>query len=632
MNPQRFRRVFCVFLACASFGLPATAHGQGELNKPYELHIVVHVARNRLLTDVFREGIERELRDGFQAALGDMGHVTVTHDHPRLAEVLTRGLQALDGWTDRSDLKTHFVLIDFSGVHYEIQAKQYDGTTGRASPVVRRDRTRDRDFVAKAAALLIKQDFGILGTVLTAPQGPQKTVQIELRGGGLGNLSRWVQKDEVFVLAPPGGGKSPALNWSLLQVQKAPAENARDGLCECRFFNRYQVPNIASYRCIKLGTVRTALRLRWMQETPRGLKPLGTQITVAIRRHGFDGEDAIKLSKNTGPTGLLDTVPQGDPKGMFEHVAFVSVTNGMRGKLPQVPIALVDDQPVVIEVNATQDANTLLTTRKTIWQRSVADSVTLQNLLFKRLGTLSAKGDQREEVIKEAEAGVKRSQEDHATLIAEKEELRKEVESKGSRFETPAEDRHLQALKDGENVLQQFITEQRKIDKTENDPKLKKWRSEVQAGKLLEKDLEIGEAIKIYERIKSEGFQNDELNRHLEELQKIWKPLDEKHTEAREFIYRTWPMLDSAGLEENLPKVRQAFDKCKAARDLISIQKLLKGTEAHADRLAKELSELHPDLVIGDEQKAMPLKKVSAEIVKLGNDINAFLAKAQPPS
>jgi hypothetical protein len=632
MNPQRFRRVFCLFLTAAPFGLTATAQAQGELNRPYNLHIVVHVARNRLLTDVFREGIERELRDGFRAALGDMGHVEVTHEHPRLAEVLTRGLQSLDGWTDRSDLKTHFVLIDFSGVHYEIQAKQYDGTVGRASPVVRRDRTRDRDFVAKAAALLIKQDFGILGTVLTAPLGPQKTVQIELRGGGLGNLSRWVQNGDVFDLAPPGGGNSPALRWSLLQVVKAPAEDARDGMCECRFFYRYRPPNIAGYRCIKLGTVQTALRLRWMQQTPRGLKPLTTLLNVAIRRHGFEGEDATKLTKSTGTNGLLETVRDPESKGVFTNVAFVSVTGGMRDPKPQIPIALVDDQPRVIEVNVTQDENTLFTAKRTSWQRSVSDSWMLQNNLFKRLVTLSSKGEQREEVIKEAEAGVKRSQQDRKDLQLEKEELLNEAKRNSIKLDTATEDRQLQGLADGEKVLQEFIDAQKKIEATENDPQLKKWRSEVERAKILEKDLEIGKAIDIYKQILKDGFDNQEVKKHLEELEAVWKPKDEKHEEARDFIYRVWPTVDSAGLEENLPKARQAFDKCKAARDIITIRKLLKGTEAHAVRLAQELEQLHPELQFDDETQAKLLKKISAEIVKLGKDINDYLSKAQPSS
>ena len=55
-----------------------------------------------------------------------------------------------------------------------------------------------------------------------------------------------------MVVKPEAGA-----SWSLLQVQEPPSEEAHDGLCKCRFFHRYRVPNLTGYRCIKLGTVQT---------------------------------------------------------------------------------------------------------------------------------------------------------------------------------------------------------------------------------------------------------------------------------------------------------------------------------------------------------------------------------------
>ncbi len=455
------------------------------MNKPYELHIVVHVAQNRILTRVFRERIERELHDGFQAALGDVGRVKVTHMHERLTEVLAEGLQSLSGWKDRSDIKTHFVLIDFSGVHYEIQARQYDGTSGRASPVVRHDRTRDPDFVAKAAALLIKQDFGLLGTVVSEPEGPRKLVKVELRGGGLGDLASWVRKDEVFALAPPGGSTSKALHWALLQVQEPPGDDKRDGLCVCRFFHRYKVSSIAGSRCIKLGTVQTALQLRWLQETPRGLKPLdgSSQLRVVIRRHGFEGEDATKLEKNTGQNGVLDT-NRDDENGVFAHLAFVSVTAGLPPPMPQVPVPLVDDQPVFIEVNAAKDANTLFTVSKAAWQSNVSESTIFQVNLFKELEALAAKSEQRNEVIQKAERGLERSRSDRASLLEQKAALIQEAKESRMRLETAREDHRLSDMEEGEQLLEQFIAKQKDIEASENDPKMKKMALRSGAGEV----------------------------------------------------------------------------------------------------------------------------------------------------
>jgi hypothetical protein len=611
-------------------GGEARAAGPGELSKPYHLRIVLHVAKNRLLTDVFRDRVERELRDGFQAGLGELGKVEVVRDHPRLPDVLANGLlQSLNTWRDRSDVKTHFVLIDFSGVHYEIQARQYDGPTGRPSPVVRRDRTRDRDFVAKAVALLVLHDFGVVGTVVTPPEGPQQQqrVKLELRGGALGDLSRLVQKDDVFVLAPPGGGSPPELRWSLLQVQDPPREGARDGACVCRFFHRYQVSGIAGYRCLKVGTTQTALRLRWMQEGPRGLTPLeATTLTLEVRRHGFTGEDATKLPKTTDAAGGVDTRRDGD-KGVFSHVAFVSVTGGLETK-PQVPVALVDDQPVVIEVNATQKTANLLSFRKAAWEGNVSESLLVQINLFKELEALGARPDQRGEVLARARAGLERTRADYKRLMDERAELLREAGATPP--STAREDQRLKDLQEGERLLERFINEQKKIEAEENDPKRKAWRSEVQRAQLLEKDYEIDKAIAIYRQVKQEGYQDAALDRHLAELEKLWKPVDAKHEAAREFIYRVWPTLDTAGLKENLEKARQALTECQRARDFIAIRKLFKATEAHAIRLEKEARELNPRINVDDEQPARRIQEVSPGVVKLGGDIQAYLQQNQP--
>ncbi len=598
-----------------------------EASTPYKLRLVVHVAQNRLLTDVFRDRLERELHDGFQAAMGEMGQVTAMHEHPRLKDVLERGLkQSLDDWKDRNDEKTHFVLIDYSGVHYEIQTRQYDGTIGRASPVVRRDRTRDRDFVVKAAALLVKQDFGVLGTVLEGPSGGKKLVKVELRGGALGDMARWIQKDDVFALAPPDGGEPLALRWSLLQVEQAPAEGARDGICLCRFYHRYQVANIVGYRCIKLGTVQTPLRLRWVRQMPKGAKtqPLALRLTVEIRRRGFEGEDATKRTKITDSSGVLETENYGKD-GVYAHVAFVRVIDGMEDPKPQVPIALVDDRPIFIEVNAAKDVDTLFAVRQTNWQNNVADLSQLQTNLFKRLETLGAKPDQRELVIAEAERGLKRLRDDRALLLQQKEELGEYARKKRRPFVTQREDKRMADSMEGEKILEQFLVEQKRIEAKENDPQVKKWLSAIENAKLLEKELEIGKAIDIYESVRKEGFKNDVLDAHLKDLQAMWKTVDAEHAEARNYIYLVWPTLDTEHLKDGLAKIRNALKKCEAAGDRTTIRKLLKGTETHALRLKKELDLLQPDLLQEDVEPAKLRKEISEQIVKLGTDMQEYL-------
>ena len=63
-----------------------------ETKKPYQVTVVLHVAKHRLLTPVFRDRVESEIRDGLQAALGDLAEVKIVYEHPKLAEVLEKGL------------------------------------------------------------------------------------------------------------------------------------------------------------------------------------------------------------------------------------------------------------------------------------------------------------------------------------------------------------------------------------------------------------------------------------------------------------------------------------------------------------------------------------------------------------
>jgi hypothetical protein len=351
---------------------------------------------------------------------------------------------------------------------------------------------------------------------------------------------------------------------------------------------------------------------------------------MQIRRHGFQGEDATLLQKSTGQGGVVTTTEIGE-KGVFANVAFVSVIGGMREPLPQVPIALVDDQPVLIEVNATQDADTLFTASKAAWQSDVAESRLVQINLFKHLAALGADVEKRAEVIQEAERALKRSKKDRANLMKQRTDLLKDAKDSKIKLDTAREDKRLAEIEEGERELANFITEQKKIEATENDPQRKKWLSEIGQAKLLEKDLEYGKALAIYEKIQKEGFQDAELDKHLKEVRQLWKPpADAEHKEARNFIYRVWPALDTAGLEENLPTARKAFERCQKAGDVISVRKLLKGIEGHADRLTKEFSELRPEINIDDEQPAKRIKKVSEALGKLLKEVQTYLQKSQP--
>jgi hypothetical protein len=540
--PAKDRLALLSCLCCLFVAGNASA---AERTEPYRLKLVLHVAKHPLLTDVFRDQVARELRDGLQAALGELARVEVTSRHDRLPDVLRRGLdRGLTGWAERSPYKTHFVLVDYFGVHYGVQARQYDGQLGMLSPVVRRERTRDRAFVARTAALLVAQDLGLWGTVTTDPDAGN--VEVELKGGGLkAPLARWVKEGDVFAL--------PRIPYTVLQVVKPPS----GGVCTCRVYSHYKLRSIRGQTCVKLGAVEAPLRLRLLQKTSSGLAPLEAALTVQVRRAGFEGEDATRLQQTADALRDVDTAREGE-KGKFNKLAFVAIAK-----------------------------------------------------------------------VREA---LKRSREDYEQVSAQRAELKKGEKklTDRERRELAVVDERLRQLKAGETELDAHVRELEKIEKEESDPVKREWRAQVQRGKLLEKEAEVGQAIAIYKKVLKEGYKSPDLVRHLADLEKAWQTRSADHEKARRFIYSTWPALRSSGeMQPQLANARDAFDVCRRAADTIAPRKMLLTTRKHAATLVAEAKTLNPKVNKEDIPAAKVLAEVSAALKKLDDDISAYLEKVK---
>jgi hypothetical protein len=612
-------------------GRPLYAALDPELKKPYDLVVVLHVSNHPLLTDIFRDRLARELGDGLQAALGDLARVRVVQEHPHLAEVLDKGLQqALDGWRERSGIKTHFVLVDFASDNYELQARQHDGLTGLASPVVRRDRTRDRDFVARAAALLVAEDFGVVGTV-QLPAEPA-VVKIDLKGGKLGvPLGRWVKKGEVFALVqvPEGPGAGRWVPYAVLQVEEPPADTG-DGSCTCRLFQPREAqltapPGSQGYLCLKLGTGRFPLRVRLVEAHPKQgtLTPIEESRTVQVRRHGFDGEEGTLIQGNSKDAGMFDTTDKGD-KGLFSNVAFLTVEVGPKSRA-RVAIPLVTDRVEQIPLSVTKDGSDLLRVRTDGWARNVADSYLVQTNLFQEIKDLTGNANQRAQALDKARATLKRTREDVSQLNSERQELVRDIArlDPANRPNLAASEDRLKKLQDGARELEGFLAELEKINKEENDPRRQHLRAEVERANLLAKEAELGKAIEVLRPVAKE-LNTPELQQRLKEWEEAWKPRNEKHAEARKFIYEVWPTLDTKGVGDKLAETETAFKTCKEVGDLYGPKKLLDATIAHGGRMEKELgmlNEVNPD----EEKKLKEIKELAGSLDKLVKEIDAYL-------
>lgn len=628
-------------LVLSAFGASARAQNarpDSESRQPYKLVVVLHLADNPALTDTFYDRVARELGDSLQADFGDLVEVQVVRKHPWLNEVLTKGLaSALKTWSIRDGVKTHFVLIDFNGVDYEIQTGQYDGITGQPNPVlvvekertpiVRKESTRDREFVAKTTAQMIERDFGLIASFSGWPRGSQpQTVQLEFKGASLAPLDRWVKKGDVFAVVkmPNGNGASEPVTNAIVQVQDAPT----NGVAAGQLFWRFQPPvGPVNFRCVKLGAVNGPLRLRLVKSSPMKkdtLEPIDA--TLEIRRLGFTGE-AQTVLKGATRHGIFDGSL--NPKdGVFDRVAFVSVVGNVRAV---VAVPLLTDQPYLIKLTDQNEADQFAEIDKEAWRRKVVESFGRLEYVISDIQKLVAKDGTVAEIIKKGENGLEVAQADYDQLIVDKQLYFKKPTSAEER-DLKAMDAYLNQIKTRIDELRKFVAQQKEIEAKEKDPETLKWRAKIEQGKLFEKELDYGKAITLYESVPMQ-FKTPELTKRIDDLKLLWDTKDEPFREARSFIYDVFPNLKgSLDIQKRLPEAEKAFAACKRLDNKVArvaAQKLLMGMEVLLPQLEEEAKPLNARVNVEDEPVVKRIQEVLTQLKSLHDETQRFVGNPE---
>jgi hypothetical protein len=347
-------------------------------------------------------------------------------------------------------------------------------------------------------------------------------------------------------------------------------------------------------------------------------------VVVQVRNQGFAGEIDVTLRPDEG--GYVETA--GRAKGVFGPLAFVYVdAQGAPLKNAQVPVAMVSDGLVVVPLSSAAEGSSLFAVRLRTFRSNLYESLLVQSRSLQEIKDFQG---ERTALIGRAQAVLERSEADHDRLKGERDRLLADArEDRLPGFEMltlEEEKKALGQLEEGVARLTRLIDQELKIDKEEKDPERKKALQQVEQAKLLEQEGDIDEALAIYEKAKG-VLKSDTLDKHLAELKEQWKPKNDKHVQARFFIYKTWPDLDLAGLEQRFDDARAAFAVCKApeVNDHHAARKLLKATEGHANKMLKRLGDLRPDINVEDEEPAKRIKELAPKLVKLGEEIQAYL-------
>lgn len=605
-----------------------------EADKPYHLQLVLSFAERRVFTSVFRENVERELRDSLQTAFGDLVRVTAVREHPLLEEAWSKGLRpTLDGVRLVSDTKTHFVLIDSHNGLYEIQARQHDGATGLASPEVRRAHTGDRLLVARTAALMVAQDFGAIGTLpaVTSPIPQGQRLTVTLKGGRLGSgVERLVKKDEIFLVAQmtqtAAGLRSALVPGAVLQVTEEP----REGACVCQLYFRYTpaLPagtGVVGFRCLKVATGEGRLRLRVVRDDNRR-ESLGA-LSVALSQHFGDRDPAE--TQTTSQNELLQS------RQVYRHLAFARVFKDNVPLTVRFPVPLLGDLPQTCPVGVRPEAERrgALETRLRNWGRRWYDTWLVYGTLVAEFNKASETAP--ETAVKTSRNGLAQMRSDLLSLDSELRAIRADV-GKVKLDLTPelAEgEQRMAELRTRYETLAKLVSELEEALVKQNDPRIKEWQTMLQRARVLEAELEFDEALALYERVLKDApnVQKD-LREHVAKLKSAWALKDDEHRAARVFIYQTWAKLKGAAqIKDRLPDAWRFFEVCRGNGDQFTLRKLLRVGKDLVAQLAKENDTLRPDANDDDRRAAEIIVETSGELGKLLKAVSAEVEKPANP-
>ena len=593
------------------------------LKQPYRLQIVLEIADNRFLTPLFQDQVQRELAAQLKLNFGNLIEVQVVRQHPLLAAIHERGLdQALAGWEDLGGIKTHFVRIDLVAGRYELQARQYDGVSGLASPVVRQGSTTDRSLVAATAVRLIEHDFGLTGTVLKVG----KEVDVALQGGQLGvPLGRWLHAGDVLLISKivQEGDKRRAqpVPWALLEV----LDTGKDGICRCRYWHRFQEdrlqdePGVLGYRCLQIATTQESLRLRLVEDEK------GTPLD-AIHVQVQHPRKLKKIDASTDRDGLVVT------RDKLAHFALVKVFFGEQVRA-QFPVPLVDDGPVIcrLKLGGDTEGQTAWELRKDQWVRRLYESLQLASERVAQLNVLLT-GQSLEAALDYARVGLKNMDEDLTNLTFERTELVRLASAKKLPQGRPAlkeGEQRLGELQHGKKELEEFIARLESVVKEAGGDKALSLHKMLESARLFEAHADFDQAIALYEKVLQASPQQGKVRAHLKQLVDSWQPKDPQHVQARAFLFGTWPNLDATDLKAHLSKAQAAFAICKNSSDRLTPLKVLQANIAHAAKLKKRLETLRRQ----DSDDSRALAKLIADTAdglrQFHAEVQEFLGKSK---
>jgi tetratricopeptide (TPR) repeat protein len=649
-------RLALAAVALAAAAAPARAQLDPEPKAPYVWRVVVKAAPHPLLTPAFRDQLKRDVSAALQPALGPLGAVEVIDlaDVPRdrwealWQQFDDKGFPALDASRDLSGAKTHFLTVDYRDGRYHLAARQHDGFSGLASPVVRTQTVRAPELVGRTAGLMLDPDFGLAGTAEPVP-GSKDEVKVTVRGGQLGPLDKAVKAGDVFAVSqvfktnrpapppvrsatgkiiapPPGSVPPPGLTatpraFTLLKV----AAVNKDGTLRCTALSRFQTAlpasdKVVGYRCLKLGTVESPVAVRLVTSDPAYQKSVG-RVSVRGSEAGF------------GPPEAKDVFDFKD--GVFRsarplaNVACVTVSLGpTRSVLFPLPVLGPDPVALPFEINPKLEEEAEYTRRVLAAAARVADARVAQGICFEATAKLVDR-QKNADALARAKGGFEAADATDKNLSDDLARLRELPSPSADAAKLVAHvEGQLAALRKFNEDLARHVTTLTEVVRRENDPTVA--AVELQAHTLTTRITfllgrgDVDEAIAAYGQLAALLPADADVRARRDKLKADWAPKGDAHARAREYLLKTWPGLPPAELEDSLKRVEAEVEVCIKSGDRLGLRKLLTVFSGALAKLSEYVAALDP---AADAKAVASANKAGQALAALEARITAFVAK-----
>jgi hypothetical protein len=630
-----------------------------EAADPYRWQVVLKVKPHPLLSAEFRVRLLRDVQVALQSQLGPIGTVEtvdLANVPPEKREPLWAAFDK-DGWPaltteparTLTGMKTHFLSLEVKNGVYHLEARQHDGSTGLASPLLRKRDERSADQVGRQAGLLLAPDFGPVGTVVSGDEADPNGIVMRMRGSSLAPVGRFVKPGDLFAVAgvkraepPPaptkdrtrGSKPAPPPPAGPAKFVGVPREYTYlhvlvvqpNGDCRCAVISRFEkglpthFPGVVGVRCLKLPTVEAPVQIKLVDKDG---KPHPRAAAVAM----IAGDAGYSVDPGPGSGFTFQNGTFRSPRTL-SNIACLSVSLSPTWT-ERFPVPVYGDGPVTLAFEVDEQKAKRAELDRASWalRARVAEAHNSFATLFSTINGLVVKNNNREALARLRD-GLVRGAVTEKALAAELETLRKLPGADTGYAASQLKDSEVQilALREWQNKLKEHesrLEEAAKLDPVKLDKEFRARDLKALIEELVGKG-EVPEALDIFDELIK--LTNDDAQRLAKEnLLKQWAATTDDHRIAREVILKTWP--DARTLEEfeaAVKKLAAAIRECMKQKDKLGLRKLMNTFNPAYERL-EGLSQGLDVNIKADEERLKAIRNVVDDTHTIEEDVRDWL-------